>query len=108
VLAGGLSHGLFCAFKRRGRPSFVNLIRPFGRVGQDGHMLGAHFYESAANGNELVILPLPVDDKFTIGQRRDERGVVGEDPQLALDPGGHDHIHIVLKDGAFSGNNLTP
>ena len=91
---------------RRGS-RLVDLVCALGRIGQDRNVVGADLHETAADGDELVLLARPVKGQFPIRQRGHQRGMMGQNAQLPLNARGDDHVYIALEDDALSGDYLA-
>src|ERR1700730_7460468 len=81
-------------------PGFIDVLRPFGRVGEYRHLIRAHFQEATRDEEELLVavvahLHRPWSER---GQQRD---VLRQDPKLALRPPRHDEVGIALEAPAF-------
>src|ERR1700686_85222 len=87
-------------------PGFIDVLRPFGRVGEYRHFIRAHFQEAAGDEEELLVAVIahlyrPWSER---GQQWD---VLGQDAQLPLRAWCHHEVGIALEAPAFDGHDVN-
>ena len=72
----------------------VDLRRHVGRLGHHHDLVRPNLEEAAGDGEELLLAAAP-DAQLADAERRQQRRVVGQDAQLALDPGTDDGVDLL-------------
>jgi hypothetical protein len=82
--------GLFC-------PMDVEFFDPLGGIGQDRHLLGRYFNETAENDDRLFPVAF-LDAEFAGGKGGNEGRVVRQDAECAIRAGRNHHVDIRLRE----------
>jgi VWFA-related protein len=104
-LARALPHLAQGALARAARPFDVNLLRTLGRIGEDRHLIGEHLPIPPAHGQHVSFIPDPIAQNTRL-QQAQQIGVLGQDPQLATEPGDGHLIHPRLEHQPFGRHDL--
>jgi hypothetical protein len=83
----------------------INFLGPFGGIRQDNNAVRAYLEKAAGDGQRVVVTTFPHHQLAGLKDGH-QRGVMGQNAQLALDAGGKDHIHIGGINDALSGDDI--